>query len=87
MAIFQVTELPQGIVAVLNGVYTNDVYNYIYSSFGDLLDLLSLINCYVGFIAYGFVCSKYRQTFIMLVIQTYVLYEPGSTPEPKNITN
>ncbi|KAF8364080.1 hypothetical protein PRIPAC_91003 [Pristionchus pacificus] len=70
LTIFVLTEFPQGMVAVLNGVYTNDVYNHIYSIFGDMLDLLSLINCYVGFIAYGFLCSKYRQTFVMLMITT-----------------
>ncbi|GMT15170.1 hypothetical protein PFISCL1PPCAC_6467 [Pristionchus fissidentatus] len=70
LTIFVLTEFPQGMVAVLNGVYTNDVYNHIYFIFGDMLDLLSLINCYVGFIAYGFLCSKYRQTFVMLMITT-----------------
>ena len=44
----QTTELPQGIIAVLNGIYTNHVHRYIYQLIGDGLDLLSLINCYVG---------------------------------------
>ena len=48
MARCQTTELPQGIIAVLNGIYTNHVHRYIYQLIGDGLDLLSLINCYVG---------------------------------------
>ncbi|KJH51990.1 hypothetical protein DICVIV_01801 [Dictyocaulus viviparus] len=45
LVVFLVTELPQGFLALLNGVYTSDVNNYIYQHVGELLDLLSLVNC------------------------------------------
>lgn len=60
--------MPQGILTVLNGVYTNDVHTVIYMNLANMLDVLSLINCYVGFIAYCFLCSKYRQTFMMMIL-------------------
>ena len=66
------TEMPQGIISVLNGLYTNDVYIVIYFKFGNLLDLLSIFNSYVGFITYCFLCSKYRQTFLMMLLSAYV---------------
>ncbi|VDM80879.1 unnamed protein product [Strongylus vulgaris] len=45
LVVFLVTELPQGFLALLNGVYTTDVNNYIYQHVGELFDLLSLVNC------------------------------------------
>ncbi|CAD5215561.1 unnamed protein product [Bursaphelenchus xylophilus] len=67
---FLLTELPQGMLTMLNGVYTNDVHTVIYMNLANVLDVLSLINCYVGFIAYCFLCSKYRQTFMMMILTT-----------------
>uniref|UniRef100_A0A0R3S4T9 BTB domain-containing protein n=1 Tax=Elaeophora elaphi TaxID=1147741 RepID=A0A0R3S4T9_9BILA len=57
-----VTELPQGVLAMLNALHTNDVHTILYRNLANLLDLLSLINCYVGFMTYYFLSSKYRQT-------------------------
>ncbi len=42
LATFLVTELPQGGIAILNAICTSDVHTYIYSTLGDVLDLLSL---------------------------------------------
>jgi len=67
LTVFLMTELPQGALAVLNGVYTTHVHSIIYLNLGNLLDLLSLINCYVGFITYCVLSSKYRQTFIAMI--------------------
>ena len=82
--VFLITELPQGIFAILNGtffvvwiprihninisaIYTSQFHGYVYMSFADLLDLLSLINCYVGFLVYSITSSKYRQTLFMML--------------------
>uniref|UniRef100_A0AC35EWI0 G-protein coupled receptors family 1 profile domain-containing protein n=1 Tax=Panagrolaimus sp. PS1159 TaxID=55785 RepID=A0AC35EWI0_9BILA len=69
LTVFLITELPQGLLALLNGVYTNDVHRYIYRNLGELLDLLSLINCSVDFILYCFMSSRYRQTFTHLLVR------------------
>ncbi|KAI6171370.1 G-PROTEIN-RECEP-F1-2 domain-containing protein [Aphelenchoides fujianensis] len=66
---FIITEFPQGLLSSLNAIYTNDVHTVIYQNLASVLDVLSLINCYVGFSAYILLSSKYRQefnTFIML---------------------
>ncbi|KAL7070188.1 hypothetical protein ACQ4LE_010451 [Meloidogyne hapla] len=68
LGVFLLTELPQGVLTILNGVFTNDVHTVFYMNLANILDLLSLINCYVGFIAYCFLCTKYQQTFIMMII-------------------
>jgi hypothetical protein len=60
LAVFQLTELPQGCIAVLNAVYTIDVHRGIFISLGDFFDLLSLINCIAGFICYYCMSSVYR---------------------------
>jgi len=65
--VFLITELPQGIFAILNGIYTSQFHGYVYMSFADVLDLLSLVNCYVGFLVYSITSSKYRQTLIMML--------------------
>uniref|UniRef100_A0A7E4VYZ6 G_PROTEIN_RECEP_F1_2 domain-containing protein n=1 Tax=Panagrellus redivivus TaxID=6233 RepID=A0A7E4VYZ6_PANRE len=62
--VFLVTELPQGIFAIMNGIYGD--FRLFYMSFADMLDILSLINCYVGFLVYSITSSKYRQTLLMM---------------------
>ncbi|OZC11279.1 hypothetical protein X798_01695 [Onchocerca flexuosa] len=49
VSIFLCTELPQGIIAIFNAIYTAQFHLYIYLTIADVLDVLSLINCYVGF--------------------------------------
>ncbi|VDM46069.1 unnamed protein product [Toxocara canis] len=61
--VFLCTELPQGALAILNAMYTSDVHTYIYMNVGEILDLLSLINCNVGFVLYCCMSSRYRITF------------------------
>uniref|UniRef100_A0A0M3KGK4 G_PROTEIN_RECEP_F1_2 domain-containing protein n=1 Tax=Anisakis simplex TaxID=6269 RepID=A0A0M3KGK4_ANISI len=61
--VFLCTELPQGALAILNAIYTSDVHTYIYMNVGELLDLLSLINCNIGFVLYCCMSSRYRVTF------------------------
>ncbi|VDM30147.1 unnamed protein product [Toxocara canis] len=50
-------------MAILNGMFPNDIHQYIYLSVGEMLDLLSLINCNVCFIVYPCISSHYRETF------------------------
>uniref|UniRef100_A0A914H2A0 G-protein coupled receptors family 1 profile domain-containing protein n=1 Tax=Globodera rostochiensis TaxID=31243 RepID=A0A914H2A0_GLORO len=74
LGVFLMTELPQGILTILNGIYTNDVHSVFYMNLANLLDILSLINCYVGFMAYCFLCSKYRQTFVLMILTSLDSY-------------
>ncbi|RCN40640.1 7 transmembrane receptor [Ancylostoma caninum] len=68
LAVFLVTELPQGVISILCAIYTADVHKYLYFHLGDILDLLSLLNSSVNFVLYCVMSSRYRQTFWMVVL-------------------
>lgn len=68
LTVFLLTELPQGLIAILNAIYTAEVHRFIYLTLGDVLDLLSLVNSSVNFVLYCFMSSRYRQTFCSLLI-------------------
>lgn len=84
VTVFLFTELPQGIMAILNGenfvkawaqreklkasaLFTTQFHQMVYLNLADVLDLLSLINCYVAFLVYSFTSSRYRQTLFSLL--------------------
>uniref|UniRef100_A0AC35GU56 G-protein coupled receptors family 1 profile domain-containing protein n=1 Tax=Panagrolaimus sp. PS1159 TaxID=55785 RepID=A0AC35GU56_9BILA len=85
--VFLITELPQGIFAILNAIYTSQFHGYVYMSFADLLDLLSLINCYVGFLVYSITSSKYRQTLVMMLPICESEYNAVSSPKERTNTH
>ncbi|CAJ0959827.1 unnamed protein product, partial [Mesorhabditis belari] len=66
LVIFTTTEMPQGLLALLNALYTEDVNRYLYSHLGDFFDLLSLINGSMCFVLYPCISTQYRQTFSVL---------------------
>lgn len=68
LLVFLLTELPQGVVAVLSGIFLRDVQHYIYDNIGDILDLLSLINSSVNFFLYCSMSAKYRQVFWQVLL-------------------
>ncbi|KAL3084603.1 hypothetical protein niasHS_009138 [Heterodera schachtii] len=62
LSVFFCTEFPQGILSIMNGLFPNDIHQFVYLSLGELLDLLSLINCNTCFIVYPLISSQYRAT-------------------------
>ncbi|KAL3096328.1 hypothetical protein niasHS_005499 [Heterodera schachtii] len=62
LIVFFCTEFPEGILAILNGLFPNDIHQFVYLSLGELLDLLSLINCNTCYIVYPLISSQYRAT-------------------------
>ncbi|GMT07932.1 hypothetical protein PENTCL1PPCAC_30106, partial [Pristionchus entomophagus] len=68
LTVFLFTEMPQGAIAILNAIYTRDVHVNVYLHIGELLDLLSLVNCNVGFVLYCCMSSRYRHTFRSLFL-------------------
>ncbi|GMT21046.1 hypothetical protein PFISCL1PPCAC_12343, partial [Pristionchus fissidentatus] len=68
LTVFLFTELPQGAIAILNAIYTTDVHVNVYLHIGEVLDLLSLVNCNVGFVLYTCMSSRYRHTFRSLFL-------------------
>ncbi|KAM3717177.1 G-protein coupled receptor [Dirofilaria immitis] len=61
--VFLIAEMPQGIIAIMNAVYTTHVHQHIYFNLGDILDLLSLLNSSITFVLYCLMSSRYRETF------------------------
>uniref|UniRef100_A0A8R1TYW7 G_PROTEIN_RECEP_F1_2 domain-containing protein n=3 Tax=Onchocerca TaxID=6281 RepID=A0A8R1TYW7_ONCVO len=67
LSIFLITELPQGVMNVLTGIFTGDTFHQkVYLPLGDFMDLLSLINSAVNFLIYCIMNKRFRITFLQL---------------------
>ncbi|KAI1707501.1 serpentine type 7TM GPCR chemoreceptor srw domain-containing protein [Ditylenchus destructor] len=66
-----------GVLAILNGLFPNDIHQFVYLSLGEILDLLSLINCNTCFIVYPLISSQYRETLRILVRYLYSCVNPN----------
>uniref|UniRef100_A0AC35TSP2 G_PROTEIN_RECEP_F1_2 domain-containing protein n=1 Tax=Rhabditophanes sp. KR3021 TaxID=114890 RepID=A0AC35TSP2_9BILA len=67
VVIFLCTELVQGVFAILNALFITQFHMFIYKNLADVLDLLSLINCYVAFLVYTTTCSRYRKLILQIL--------------------
>ncbi|XP_018795764.1 PREDICTED: sex peptide receptor [Bactrocera latifrons] len=63
LILFLVTEFPQGILGLLSGVLEKCFFFVCYPPFGEMMDLLALINAAVGFVLYGLMSKQFRTTF------------------------
>uniref|UniRef100_A0A0R3RKQ7 G_PROTEIN_RECEP_F1_2 domain-containing protein n=1 Tax=Elaeophora elaphi TaxID=1147741 RepID=A0A0R3RKQ7_9BILA len=73
LSIFLVTELPQGVMNVLTGIFTGDTFHQkVYLPLGDFMDLLSLINSAVNFLIYCIMNKRFRVTFFHLFCDFFV---------------
>uniref|UniRef100_A0A0N4ZQG2 G_PROTEIN_RECEP_F1_2 domain-containing protein n=1 Tax=Parastrongyloides trichosuri TaxID=131310 RepID=A0A0N4ZQG2_PARTI len=64
LIIFLITELPQGILHLLSGIYTHQSFqDHVIKPFGDFSDLLSLTNSATSFIIYCTMSRKFRAVF------------------------
>uniref|UniRef100_A0A0K0EF97 G_PROTEIN_RECEP_F1_2 domain-containing protein n=1 Tax=Strongyloides stercoralis TaxID=6248 RepID=A0A0K0EF97_STRER len=83
LIVFLMTEVPQGVVMIITAIYTNDGFNVLYRNLADILDLLSLINSSVNFVMYCVMSSRYRATFLQVVLnrklQNYITNKNGVT--------
>ncbi|VDN22732.1 unnamed protein product [Gongylonema pulchrum] len=71
LVVFLLTELPQGIMAVLSGMFSEEFRRHIYNSLGDVLDLLSLCNACTTFIIYCSMSEQFRNVcFNLSVLRT-----------------
>ena len=65
--LFLLTEFPQGILNLLNGILPFFV-DEIYGPLGDLIDILALINNGINFILYCTMSKQFRDTFIEIFL-------------------
>lgn len=62
VVLFTLTELPQGILTLMN-IFIDCFYHVVYYKLGDLLDIVALINNSVNFVLYCTMSTQFRNTF------------------------
>ncbi|XGW17263.1 hypothetical protein V3C99_002122 [Haemonchus contortus] len=78
LVVFLCTELPQGLLAILSAMYPSHIHTMVYVNVGEMLDLLSLVNCLTSFVLYCCMSSTYRSTVRALIMPS------RTTPARKN---
>lgn len=63
LLLFLITEFPQGILGLLSGILEKCFFIQCYALFGELMDLLALVNAAVGFVLYGLMSKQFRTSF------------------------
>uniref|UniRef100_A0A915BM76 G-protein coupled receptors family 1 profile domain-containing protein n=1 Tax=Parascaris univalens TaxID=6257 RepID=A0A915BM76_PARUN len=71
--VFLVAELPQGVMAVLSGMFSEEFRRHIYNNLGDILDLLSLCSACTTFIIYCSMSGQFRNEFRRVFLPSSVL--------------
>ncbi|XP_075163183.1 G-protein coupled receptor dmsr-1-like [Haematobia irritans] len=66
LLLFLITELPQGIMGLLNTILGEAFFMQCYLKLSDLMDILALLNSSINFILYCSMSRQFRQTFILL---------------------
>ncbi len=72
ITLFLITELPQGILALLCGLIEG-FFESVYVPLGDVMDIMALINNAINFTLYCSMSKKFRDTFIHLFCLKSVL--------------
>ncbi|KAF7635653.1 G_PROTEIN_RECEP_F1_2 domain-containing protein [Meloidogyne graminicola] len=70
VCVFLFTELPQGIIAVMSGMFSEEFRSHIYNNLGDILDLLSLCNALASFVIYCTMSAQFRNEFRRVFLPT-----------------
>lgn len=60
--LFTITELPQGILTLMN-IFVDCFTSLVYYKLGDLLDIMALINNAINFVLYCIMSTQFRNTF------------------------
>ncbi|XP_073836376.1 G-protein coupled receptor dmsr-1-like [Musca autumnalis] len=66
LMLFLITELPQGIMGLLNTILGEAFFMQCYLKLSDVMDILALLNSSINFILYCSMSRQFRQTFILL---------------------
>ena len=82
IVLFLITELPQGILALLSGLM-NGFFNAYYVPLGDLMDIIALINNAINFTLYCTMSKQFRDTFLRLFCPA----SSTSFSRPKRLNN
>ncbi|CAK9813741.1 G-protein coupled receptor dmsr-1 [Anthophora quadrimaculata] len=63
LLLFLVTEIPQGVLGLLSGVLGDCFFRNCYHNFGEVMDILALLNGAINFILYCSMSRQFRTTF------------------------
>jgi hypothetical protein len=69
-----ITELPQGIMAVLIGILSTEFRKYVYNGVGDILDLLSLCGSCTSFVIYCSMSGQFRNVSFLVVLNKFFIW-------------
>ncbi|KAK2583470.1 hypothetical protein KPH14_009439 [Odynerus spinipes] len=61
--LFLVTEIPQGVLGLLSGILGDCFFRNCYHNFGEVMDILALLNGAINFILYCSMSRQFRTTF------------------------
>uniref|UniRef100_A0A182T693 G-protein coupled receptors family 1 profile domain-containing protein n=1 Tax=Anopheles maculatus TaxID=74869 RepID=A0A182T693_9DIPT len=70
LLLFLFTEFPQGILGLLSGILEKCFFRRCYGLFGEVMDLLALINAAIGFVLYGLMSKQFRTSFKSVFFKT-----------------
>lgn len=87
LLLFLVTEFPSGIAALLSGILGENFFQHVYINFGEVMDILALINSAVNFVLYCSMSRQFRKTFWALFTPRIVAKWFPLTSGPTNSTH
>uniref|UniRef100_A0A182PTL8 G-protein coupled receptors family 1 profile domain-containing protein n=1 Tax=Anopheles epiroticus TaxID=199890 RepID=A0A182PTL8_9DIPT len=70
LLLFLFTEFPQGILGLMSGMLEKCFFRRCYGLFGEVMDLLALINAAIGFVLYGLMSKQFRTSFKSVFFKT-----------------
>ncbi|XP_023220826.1 sex peptide receptor-like [Centruroides sculpturatus] len=80
LLLFLLTEFPSGILALLSGILGESFFHQVYLNFGEVMDILALINSAINFIIYCSMSRQFRDTFAQLFMpKTVSQWKPYPT--------
>ncbi|GBP07987.1 Sex peptide receptor [Eumeta japonica] len=85
LLLFLVTELPQGILGLMSGLLGWCFFKRCYGLFGELMDILALLNGAISFVLYCAMSRQFRQTFRQLMLQPKVSRCLAPPPSPSDL--
>ena len=87
LLLFLLTEFPQGIFALLIGIKGKDLFLECYQLYGEIMDILALINGAINFILYCSMSRRFRTMFGQLFkIRVLGLLTPPPPPSDIHTT-
>ncbi|CAN7941625.1 unnamed protein product [Ixodes hexagonus] len=86
LLLFLVTEFPSGIAALLSGILGDDFFQHVYMNFGEVMDILALVNSAVNFVLYCSMSRQFRKAFAALFTPRIVAKWFPLTTEQANST-